>query len=88
MLSNGFYLPPLKSAFTTQKFLLEVFNETCYCPKLSEVKFLPCLNPPTSDTLLEGIVNMIENNDHYVNEDEARRYKKLAMYMRRNKPDK
>ena len=52
------------------------------------MKFLPCLNPPTSDTLLEGIVNMIENNDQYVNEEEAQRYKKLAIYMRRNKPEK
>ena len=67
---------------------MEVFNETCYCPKIGDFQFLPCLNPPTSDVLLEGIIDMIETNDQYVNEQEANKYKKLALYMRRNKPDK
>ena len=87
LLANGYFLPPLKSAFVTQKFLLEVFDERCYCPHLKDVTFMPCVNPPTAEYLLDTIVTMIEQNGSY-NEGQALAYNRLAHHMSRNRPEK
>ena len=47
-IQNGFYLPSLKNAFVTQKLLMEVFRGECFCPKLQDMRFLPCFKPPTN----------------------------------------
>ena len=86
--TNGFYLPPSRNQFITQKFLLEVYNGTCYCPKQVDVKPLFCLNPPPNHLLVEMIATMIEQNDSYANEEQANQYKRLATHMRRHTPDK
>lgn len=86
--AHGFFLPPLKNQFCSQKLLMEVFSGTCFCPMLKDVKFLPCLHPPPADQLLELIAAMIEGNESYASEEQARQYKRLAAHMRRSKPDK
>ena len=86
--ANGFFLPPLKNQFTTQKFLLEVFNGTCFCPKQVDVKPIVCLYPPTNQHLVEIIASMIEQNGNYQSEEQANQYKRLASHMRRHTPDK
>ena len=49
--------------------------------------FKPCLNPPTVSYLVDGIVQMIQNNQ-YDNERDNHRYNRLAVYLQRNTPEK
>ena len=67
---------------------MEVFRDVCFCPMLKDVKFLPCLHPPTAGQLVDIIATMIENNDSYETEDQAKQYKRLALHMRRSRPEK
>ena len=60
--ANMYFLPPLKNQFTTHKFLKEVFQETCYCPRVKDVTFLPCMHPPTAADLAEVIAGTIESH--------------------------
>lgn len=66
----------------------EVRTGECYCPKLEEMNFKPCLNPPTTSYLVDGLVNMINNNNSYENEREAERFKRLSTFIARHPPEK
>jgi len=44
---------------------MEVYKEECFCPLLKEIRFQPCINPPTADYLLEKIVKLIEEKGEY-----------------------
>ena len=55
---------------------------------LKEITFLPCVHPPTTSQLVDGITDMLENNGNYENEEQARKYKRLAVHIRRNAPEK
>ena len=61
-LANGFFMPPLKNHFVSQKFMLEIYEGKCFCPKQVDVKPLVCLNPPTNLQLVDIIATMIEQN--------------------------
>ena len=66
----------------------EVRSEVCFCPMLNNISFKACPNPPTNVELVDFITNMIETNNGYSNEEEANRYLRLAVHIRRNPPDK
>ena len=53
--ANGWFLPKFSSSIVTLEFLQEVRNGEVWCPKLVEIKFLPCPCPPTLDHLCELI---------------------------------
>jgi hypothetical protein len=67
---------------------MEIFQEVCYCPMMKDVKFLPCLHPPTADQMVEIIATMIDGNDSYESERQADQFKRLAVHIRRSRPDK
>ena len=62
LVANGYFLPPKKNQFVTQKFLLEVFNDQCHCPRRKDIKLVPCLNPPTVAFLVNYIAETFENH--------------------------
>jgi hypothetical protein len=88
-LSNGYFLPlNRKNLFVTVKMLKEIYTTKCHCPKLSEINHRPCVNPPSSSVLRDECASIIENNDDYANEEQAKQWKRLAKYMRKNIPEK
>ena len=88
MIANGYYIPSAKSSFCTLKFMQEVRAKECFCPLLKDITFLPCVHPPTTSQLVDGITDMLENNGNYEDEEQARKYKRLAVHIRRNAPEK
>ena len=88
MVQNGYYLPSEKSSFCTMRFMQEVRSKVCFCPRLGDMTFKACTNPPTNTALIDFIANMIETNDTYPNDGEANRYKRLAVHIKRNPPEK
>ena len=68
--------------------LKDIYTDKCYCPKTTEIKHLPCIYPPTSEFLRDEVANIIENNGEYANEGQAKSWKKLAKYMRKQTPEK
>ena len=45
--------------------LMEVFTNKCHLPKYSEMKFLPCADPPSADALRNECVRIIEEAGAY-----------------------
>ena len=68
LVANGYFIPPLKNQFVTQKFLLEVFKDECHCPRVKDVRILPCLSPPTIAFLVDMIAGTIENHPGYLSQ--------------------
>ena len=66
----------------------EIRESVCFCPKLKDITFLPCLHPPTTPELVDYITNMLENDGKYEDEAQARKFKRLAVHIRRNAPEK
>ena len=87
LVANGYYMPRKQSPFTTALFCQEVYQDTCYCPLIENMKFVNVMHPPTADYLVEYIVNGIQTAQ-YGDLNEANKYKRLTWHMLRNKPDK
>ena len=56
MIRNGWYLPKLKSSVVTEKYLNGVRDKKYYCPKYSDLKTLPCPDPPGKEFLLDEVM--------------------------------
>ena len=68
---NGFFLPiNPKNTFVSKSMLLEMYDRKCHCPKYSEMKFLPCSDPPSASILRDELVKIIEENGAYGNEEQ------------------
>ena len=65
----------------------EVRTGECFCPRIEDVTFKACLNPPNVSYLVDGIVHMVQNN-RYDNERDNHRYNRLAIYLKKNAPEK
>jgi hypothetical protein len=64
--SNGFFLPVnQKNTFVSMKMLKEMYVNKCHCPRYSEMKFLPCSDPPSAEILRDEMVRIIEENQNY-----------------------
>ena len=72
MKANGYFMPESKSQFCSLKFMQEVFQELCYCPKLADVHFKSCLHPPTKDALVVELCAMFAQKDKFPNERTAK----------------
>lgn len=59
-LRNGFYLPKKSSQIVNEVFLLGVLRGTCWCPKFSEIRLLPCPRPPSKETLMKKFLKMVK----------------------------
>ena len=68
---NGFFLPiNPKNTFVTKKMLLEMYDKKCFCPKYSDMKVLPCSDPPSASILRDELVKIIEASEAYGNEEQ------------------
>ena len=47
LVAGGWLLPKISTSIVTMEFLHEVRQEKIFCPKLVDVRFKPCANPPT-----------------------------------------
>ena len=52
------------------------------------MKQLNCVNPPSSEFIRNTLCELIEGNDQYENAEQAKQWKRLAKFMRKNVPDK
>ena len=86
---NGFFLPVNpKNTFVSKKMLLEMYDKKCFCPKYSEMNFLPCSDPPSASILRDELVKVIEDNDAFGSEEHEKRWKRLAKHMKKNIPER
>lgn len=46
---NGYFLPQKNSQVVTEEFLTDVLRGSCWCPKYSEIRLLPCPRPPAKE---------------------------------------
>ena len=87
--SNGYYLPiNPKNTFVSMKMLKEMYVGKCHCPRYSEIKFLPCSDPPSAEILRDEMVRIIEENGAYVDPQQEQQWKRLAKFMRKNIPER
>ena len=77
-----------KNQFVSVKMLKDIYTGKCHCPKIGEIKQLPCVYPPSAEFLRDEVANIIENKGEYVNELQAQQWKRLTKYMRKNIPEK
>ena len=60
-LKNGFFLPiNIKNPFVSMKMLKEMYLGKCHCPRYTDMKFLPCSDPPSAEILRDEMVRIIE----------------------------
>lgn len=57
---NGYFLPQKNAQIITEEFLTEVLRGSCWCPKYSEIRLLPCPRPPSKDILLKKFAKMVK----------------------------
>ena len=54
---NGYFLPVnMKNTFVSMKMLKEMYMGKCHCPLYSDIKFLPCPEPPSAEVLRDEVV--------------------------------
>ena len=87
-IANGYFMAPRNSPINTSKFMIELYNGTVILPKSNDVRNFNVLHPPTRDDLIEMIANMIENHGNYDTEEVCQAWNRLAMYLRKCKPEK
>ena len=87
LVALGFFLPSLKSTICTLEWLKEVRRGSCYCPRVEELKFRPCLNPPSVEELRKIIVDWIKANENFDSEEERNAFDRLAEHIERHSPD-
>ena len=80
-------MPPNKSTLCTLKFLKDVVKGKCYCPMLGQIKFKPCICPPSIDELVE-IYEGYVNNKMWASVDDFKPYDRLLSYLKHYSPDK
>ena len=49
------------------KMLKEMYLGKCHCPIYADMKFLPCVDPPSAEILRDELVRIIEENGAYGN---------------------
>ena len=70
---NGYFLPTYPhNNFITKNMLTEMYAGVCHCPKYSEMKVLPCSDPPSALILRDELAKIIEENGNYVDADQEK----------------
>ena len=87
--SNGYFLPiNRKNQFVSVKLLKEIYTGRCLCPKVADINFKPCCNPPSAEFLRDEAADLIDNNNAYANQEQEKQWKRLGKHMRKNIPEK
>ena len=81
-------MAPKNSPINSNKFMLELYNETVMLPKSNEVRNFNVLHPPTRDQLIEMIGEIIELHGNYDSEEIRKAWFRLLDYIRKFKPEK
>ena len=68
--------------------MLEIFNNKAACPKITEITFYNVINKPTVSLLVEIVTDTIDNNSLYPSEEIAKKWKRLALHIRKSTPEK
>ena len=63
LVAKGYFLPSEKSPIITIEFLRGVREGDIFCPKLGEMRFLPCNYPPANSIINGAVVIMIEQHN-------------------------
>ena len=85
--AKGWLLPKISSSIVTMEFLQEVRSKTIYCPMLEDVRFKPCLNPPSIEVLCEMIQNGVRASLTRFDPEVAPRAARLADRLDKRRPD-
>ena len=80
-------MPEKKSQFTTLKWMVEVYQLRCYCPKMTDITFKHCERPPSNEQLIAIYEDYVERRSNW-NGDNVNQFLRLLTHMRRNSPDK
>ena len=88
LVANSFFLPSKQSSFCTLKLMLEIFNNKAACPKITEITFYNVVNKPTVNLLVDIVIETIDNNVQYPGEEIAKKWKRLALHIRKATPEK
>ena len=87
LVAGGWLLPKISTSICTMEFLHEVRAEKIFCPRLADVRFKSCPNPPTIEQLSEMIQAGIRNCLTTIPLDIAPRAARLADRLEKRKPD-
>ena len=92
MCHAGYLMPVQKGSFATVKWMEEVLQDRCYCPKKDAINWKYCEFPPSQDQMITIYEEYAERRSNFNQAQNQQptidKFERLTIHMRRNAPDK